>query len=357
MSDITKAVTLDKQFYTDENIQEDCKELVFAKSWLYLADAVNILRSPNNVHPILLLDKYLDESLIVSKEGDQIVCLSNVCTHRAFPLVHHPNKSKKIVCQYHGRRFALDGTVEHMPMFKEVEDFPRPCDHLTKVPLLRWQRWLFAGLETDESFDDIRNYLDERLYCMDMSSWRYATEYSKTYAVKANWALYVDNYLEGFHIPFVHDGLTQILDFGNYHTESEAKVVLQVGYGKSGDPAIELPEGHPDYGKIVTAYYYWIYPNFMLNIYNWGVQINIVQPVSKDYCKVIFEYYIADEDAWQRFGKDELAEKTEREDEFIVEAVQKGLQSRYYHNGQYSPKMENGVYAFHQLIRKAFPQL
>ena len=71
-----------------------------------------------------------------------------------------------------------------------------------------------------------------------------------------------------------------------------------------------------------------------------------------NFCKVEFEYYIADEDLWDQFGKDELAEKTEREDEFVVEAVQKGLKSRFYKNGRYSPKMENGVYYFHKILRE-----
>lgn len=352
MEHIDKATTLDKRFYIDDEIWQASKQDLFASAWLYLGDAVLMLRDTANLHPIVLLDRFLDEHLLVVSQDDELSCMSNICTHRAYPLIHHPTKSKKIVCGYHGRRFNLEGKVEHMPMFQEVKDFPRPCDHLAQVPMRRWQRWLFTGLEAKEDFEKVTNVLDERLYHMDMSSWRYAPEYSKSYAVKAHWALYADNYLEGFHIPFVHEGLTQILDFSNYHTETKGEVVLQIGYGKSGDPLMQFPEGHPDFDKKVTAYYYWIFPNFMLNIYNWGVQINIIRPVSKEFCKVDFEYYISDEQAWEQFGKDGLAEKTEREDEYIVEAVQRGLHSRYYNDGQYSPNMENGVYAFHQMVRE-----
>ena len=88
----------------------------------------------------------------------------------------------------------------------------------------------------------------------------------------------------------------------------------------------------------------------MLNVYTWGVQINTVIPISKDYCKVVFDYFIADEVEWERFGKDALAEKVEREDEYVVESVQKGMQSRFYTNGRYSVSREKGVHHFHRLI-------
>lgn len=354
---ITESTTIDKSFYTEESNYEASIAALFCKSWQYIADAELIHRDIANVVPVTLLEKCIDEPLLITNVDSELTCMTNVCTHRAFKLVQHPTKTKKIVCGYHGRRFDLQGQMEHMPMFEGVKDFPRPCDHLHKLDLKQWQRFLFTCIDQAIDFEVIADQLNQRLGHMDMSTWRHAPEYSKTYAVKSNWALYIDNYLEGFHIPFVHDGLTKILDFGNYSTEVYDHMVLQIGYGKSGDPAIALPENHPDSDSVVTAYYYWIFPNFMLNIYNWGVQINIVKPIAHDYSKVEFEYYIADESLWEKFGRDGLAEKTEREDEYVVEAVQQGLKSRFYHNGQYSPKMEKGIHYFHHLLEKYLPHL
>lgn len=348
---IISAETIDKSFYKDERIFEAVKENIFCKTWQYIGDAQLIARDNANVFPVTLLEKCLDEPLLLIENNGEIKCLTNVCTHRAFQLIQYPAKTKRIVCAYHGRRFNLDGGMEHMPMFEEAKDFPRPCDDLHKLEIKYWKRFLFTGIDPKLDFEAVSMRLDKRIGHMDMERWRYAPEYSKVYTIKANWALYIDNYLEGFHIPFVHDSLSNIIDFGNYTTETYDNIVLQIGYGKSGDPALNLPEGHIDFGKNVTAYYYWLYPNFMLNIYNWGVQINIVKPMGPHFCKVEFEYYIADEELWQQFGKDELAEKTEREDEFVIEAVQKGLNSRFYKNGRYSPKMENGVYYFHEILK------
>ena len=348
--DIAIAETLHTDFYTKEEYYQKTIDHVFAKSWQYIADRSALLSMPENVFPTTLLENTLNEPVLLVKDGEDISCMSNVCTHRGFQIVHHPAKMSRIVCGYHGRRFDLDGTVKHMPEFEEVKNFPRACDHLHDLPLPRWKRFLFSGIDPQIDFQMIASKLDERLGFLDMDSWRYAPEYKKVYNIKANWALYCDNYLEGFHIPFVHQDLNAIIDYGAYTTECYDHMSVQIGYGKPGDRGFDLPNNHPDYGKVVTAYYYWLFPNFMLNVYTWGVQINTVIPISKDYCKVIFDYFIADEVEWERFGKDALAEKVEREDEYVVESVQKGMQSRFYTNGRYSVSREKGVHHFHRLI-------
>ncbi|MDA9774393.1 Rieske 2Fe-2S domain-containing protein [Saprospiraceae bacterium] len=349
---IELAETLDSSFYTDSEHFTQCVESVFVNSWQYVGDNTELLKQPENIFPVTILEKSMDEPVVLIKEGDAIRCTSNICTHRGFKIVHHPMKARKLTCGYHGRRFDLEGQFEFMPEFKEAEEFPRPCDHLNQLPIHRWKRFLFTGLSPKIDFARISQKLDERLGFLNMDQWRFAPEYSKTYAIKANWALYCDNYLEGFHIPFVHNDLGKIVDYGQYITHVEDHMVLQIGYGNRGDIAFELPDNHPDSGRLVTAYYYWLFPNFMLNVYKWGVQINIVKPISVDFCKVEFLYYIADEELWERQGKDDLAEKVEREDEFVVEAVQKGLKSRFYKNGRFSPKREKGVHYFHQLLSK-----
>ena len=348
--DIKIAETLPSSFYISQEWYEKTLEDIFAYSWQYIGDRNQLLKSPENVFPTTLLEKSIDEPLLLHVENEEIQCMSNVCTHRGFKIVHHPAKMKKIICGYHGRRFDLNGKVEFMPEFKEAENFPRECDHLAELPIARWKRFLFTGINPKIDFRLISEKLEERLGFLDMDSWRFAPEFSKIYNVSANWALYCDNYLEGFHIPFVHQDLNGMIDYGEYTTECYDHMNVQIGYGKQGDDGFDLPVDHPDYGKTVVGYYYWLFPNFMLNVYNWGVQINIIRPLAIDHCKVEFLYYIGDEEKWEKFGKDSLAEKVEREDEYVVEGVQKGMKSRFYSTGRFSPKREKGVHQFHCLI-------
>ena len=72
---------------------------------------------------------------------------------------------------------------------------------------------------------------------------------SKKYIVSANWALYCDNYLEGFHIPFVHEGLNSVLDFNNYDVEIFEYSNLQIGIASDNDICFDLPKESIDYGK------------------------------------------------------------------------------------------------------------
>jgi len=240
-----------------------------------------------------------------------------------------------------------------MPEFEAAEDFPRPCDHLHTLPLQHWKQFLFTSLGDSPDLQPLLDRLDERVGFLPLESFTYQPTFNKTYNIQAHWALYCDNYLEGFHIPFVHQDLRSILDYGNYTTETYDRMVLQIGYSNGSDFTFDLPEGHPDHGKEVTAYYYWIYPNFMLNFYPWGVQVNVVKPITPNFTKVEFFYYIQHEDIFELMNGAILAEKTEREDEFVVEAVQRGLKSRFYPGGRFSPKRENGVHHFHRLLAES----
>jgi choline monooxygenase len=172
---------------------------------------------------------------------------------------------------------------------------------------------------------------------------------SKDFLVHAHWALYCDNFLEGFHIPFVHEGLNQALDYGSYKTEIYDYCNLQIGYTNDATEVFDFPEGHIDYGKQVAAYYYWVFPNMMFNFYPWGLSINIIKPIDLHRTKVSFISYVYDPSKIEK-GAGSSLEKVEREDEFVVENVQKGVNSTFYKAGRFSPTREKGVHHFHRLL-------
>ena len=85
------------------------------------------------------------------------------------------------------------------------------------------------------------------------------------YRVNAHWALYCENYLEGFHIPFVHKSLNEVVDYGTYSTDLFRYSNVQTGYDAAGN---------------VAGRYVFVFPNTMFNFYPWGVSVNVVRPVS-----------------------------------------------------------------------------
>ena len=350
--DIRKAESLPPSFYRNEEVFEKMKQEVFLKSWQFIGDE-SLIPFANHVYPFVLLDGFLTEPLVIVKdEEEKIRCLSNVCTHRGNIVVLQPGKERKLICQYHGRRFGMDGSFEHMPEFKEAENFPRDCEGLHEFPVAKWGSLLFAGLDGSYSFTKILRTMKERVGFLNLDHFKLDNTYSRDYLVQANWALYCDNYLEGFHIPFVHHDLNQALDYGKYKSEIYDGMTLQVGYADSGVESFDLPPDHPDYGEEIAAYYYWVYPNMMFNFYPWGLSLNIVRPISVNRTKVSFISYILDPTKMET-GAGALLDKVEREDEFVVEGVQKGVASNFYKAGRFSPKREQGVHYFHRLLAEA----
>lgn len=349
--EISKATTLPVEFYRDPNVFNDLNESVFERTWQFIGDQGMVPLS-NYSHPFTLLEEFVSEPLLLTRdEKDDLHCLSNVCTHRANLVSLEPGKVKKLICGYHGRRFKLNGEFDYMPEFKEARDFPQACDHLRKVPLIQWGPFLFCSLQPSFDLKMVIDRMEERIGFLPLDQFKFEPGLSRDYLVKAHWALYCDNYLEGFHVPFVHEGLNKVLNYEEYSTEIYQYCNLQIGYADGSEDCFDLPEGHPDHGKHVAAYYYWIFPNLMLNFYPWGLSVNIVKPIGPQRTRVSFLSYVYDPSKLHS-GAGSSLDKVEREDEFVVENVQRGMASSIYQRGRFSPKMEKGVHHFHLLLSR-----
>jgi len=238
-----------------------------------------------------------------------------------------------------------------MPEFTEAQNFPTKMDDLSQIPSTSWMGFLFAGVNPDFRLEEMTKDMEARLSWFPFDKLIYRPEFSTSYPMKANWALYCDNYLEGLHIPFVHKSLNKVIDYGNYETHLFHYCNLQTGIAKEGELCFQLPDNSPDSGKNIAAYYYWCFPNMMFNFYPWGLSINIVEPVGVNETRVIFKTYISDETLFNQGAGSDL-NRVEMEDEEVVESVHRGLQSRFYFRGRYSPRMERGVHHFHLLMQE-----
>ncbi len=351
--DITRARTLPGRIYSDPEVFSLAKERVFRPSWQFVADA-RAISVPGQCLPLTLLEGFLDEPILLTRGRDDVVrALSNVCTHRGTILCEHPGIEKSLVCRYHGRRFDLDGTFRHMPEFEAANDFPSEDDNLRKVSLAAWHDALyFASLRPNVDLHELLAPMRDRLAWLPLPELRFDPSRSRDYLVRANWALYIENYLEGFHIPFVHPSLNEAIDYGAYSTELFPWCNLQLAIAKPGEPAFTPPESSPDFGRRVAAYYWWVFPNMMFNFYPWGLSINIVRPLAPDRTRVSFLSYVSDEsklDAGAGSGLD----RVEREDEAVVESVQRGTAASLYPGGRFSPTRERGVHHFQRLFSAA----
>jgi len=350
-ADIRRASTLPARFYADPRAHALFRERVFARSWHLVGDATR-LRDGGFASPLVLLEGCLDEPLVLTRdESGSIHCLSNVCTHRGNIVVEEACAARHLRCRYHGRRFALDGAFSFMPEFETVAGFPSKSDDLPRLPLAQWGPFLFSGVDPAIPFDDWIAPLRTRLEGIPIETLALDPAASRDYQVGANWALYCDNYLEGFHIPYVHPDLAKALDVKEYATELFPYASLQIGIAAPGEMTFDLPASHPDAGRGVAAYYFWLFPNMMFNVYPWGVSINIVMPRGADATRVAYLTYVSDPAKRGRGAGGDL-DKVEMEDEAVVESVQRGVRSRLYDRGRYSPTQETAVHHFHRLLAR-----
>jgi choline monooxygenase len=347
--DITTAKTLDSSFYTDQLNFDLAREQIFARTWQWIG-SLDDVKQPASVAPREILPGLLNEPVLLARDaGNQLRCLSNVCTHRGNILVQQACKSQHIRCGYHGRRFDLSGKMISMPEFAEAKNFPSAIDNLPAVPFSSWKNHGFAGINPVAPLDEFLAELSERLSWMPVDSFVHDPSRDQNFLLNAHWALYVENYLEGFHIPFVHAGLNAVLDYNNYASEIGRFANLQLAIAKDGESAFDIPAGSPDHGKRVAAYYWWVFPNLMLNFYPWGLSLNIIHPEGLDKTRISFRTFIWDAAKLDK-GAGSGLDQVELEDEAVVQSVQRGVRSRFYQHGRYSPTRERGTHHFHQLI-------
>lgn len=348
---ISRAWTLPSRYYQDPDLHSEVIEKVFARSWYYLADEDKI-RIPGQTYPFVFMEGSLNEPLVWTRDTeDQVHLLSNVCTHRGMLVCEGPGTDRFLRCRYHGRRFGLDGRFQSMPEFEGVEGFPAESDNLPKVPFGTLGPLGFASLHPAVSLEEwlapVRKWVD----FLPLDQFVVDPAHQKTYLVQCNWALYVENYLEGFHIPFVHSSLNEAIEYDNYEVILDGTCVLQRAIAKSDEACFSLPEGHPDAGKRVAAYYFWLFPGTMLNFYPWGLSLNVIQPLGPRQMRVKFLPFVWKPELRGQGAGAEL-DRVEREDEAIVEAVQRGVESRLYDRGRYSVKRETGTHHFHRLLQE-----
>ena len=349
--DISIASTLPGKAYCDAHWFEQQMAFLFPRAWQYIP--LNKTIEQENLIPFQLLPESLNEPLLLSYDHSQWHCLSNVCTHRAALLQESIACNKIIQCPYHGRSFNLQGQMQGMPCFEKAQNFPSFSDHLPQLPLQRLGNWFFTALaEPFCNFHDWLGPLQQYMGFMDFSQLQFKPQLSRDYYLDANWMLYCENYLEGLHIPYVHPALNDVLDFKAYEVHSFEWGVLQVGLADSQDESadlFDLPSDHPDATRPISAYYFWLFPNLMLNFYPWGLSLNLVEPITVERCRIRYQSWVYDASRLQ-VGAGGNTDQTELEDQRIVRSVAKGVKSRLYQRGRYSPSMEQGVHHFHRLL-------
>ena len=271
----------------------------------------------------------------------------NVCKHRAGPLALANGNARQLQCKYHGWTYTLEGQLRAAHEMQEARDFDISCIHLDPVRVGEWQALVFVAVdEPAVQLEELMAGIKERIAPIELTQLRFHIQVG--YDMACNWKVYVDNYLEGYHLPHIHPGLNKLLDYRSYTTHTAE------WYSWQHSP-LDGTRGPYQSGE---AHYYFIFPNLMLNILPGRLQVNTVLPVSQRQCRVLFDYYYADIEstAVRDMIEQDLrfSDEVQKEDMDICARVQQGLESGAYQAGRLSPKREAGVHHFQELVRKAY---
>jgi choline monooxygenase len=343
---LAEAHTIPALWYVDAELEGLERTAVFGNNWQPVG-RVDQVANPGDYFTVDLAG----EPILVARGADrQLRAFYNVCRHHAAAVATSLcGHAQSFRCPYHGWNYGLDGSLKGMPEFAGVCNFDRATHGLVPVTVEIWEHFVFVNLALNPL--PLRGNLGdlaERVAPLQLTKLHFHSR--KEYTLNCNWKVYVDNYLDGgYHVPHLHKGLNSVLDYSRYTIENGKRYCLQSSPMVASEEDAQVSATRSG----DRAWYYWLYPNFMINVYEGVMDTNFVLPLGTDRCRVVFDFFFAD--AGPEFDSYNTAsvatsDKVQDEDVAICESVQRGLSSRAYGAGRLSVRREAGEHLFHRLL-------
>jgi choline monooxygenase len=348
---LERARTIPSLWYQDTEVHAAECRLVFGRTW----QAVGRTEAVAEPGTFLTAD-VAGEPILVVRDGEGVLrAFANVCRHRAARVVTEPQgRATRLRCRYHGWTYDLAGRLRGTPEFDGVADFRREDNGLVPLAVATWEPivWVHLGPPVPP-LDEFLAPLPARTADLGVERLRWVAR--RDYTLACNWKVFVDNYLDGgYHVNTIHPGLAGVLDYSQYRTEVFDRTSVQSSPLRPTETAGDAATAQVRTGD--RAYYWWVFPNFMLNLYQGIMDTNLVLPLGPDQCRVVFDFYFADAETPEakRFIADSIAvaDRIQQEDVGICEDVQRGLASRSYDTGRFSVRREAAGYHFHRLLAR-----
>ena len=339
---LDRASALPAHFYVGAESFEHDRRAVFVHGWQLFARADQLAEPGDHV-----VGGIAGVPLLLIRGNDGALrALHNVCRHRAGPLATCDGRgARRLRCHYHGWSYALDGRLLSATEMDGVCDFDAASIRLPQAHVAEWRGLVFAALDPVVPFTEIMAGIDARLGERSLDAYAFHRHYD--YDIACDWKAYIDNYLEGYHVPHIHPELNRMLDYRDYVVEPSRWHSLQRS-PLASDAAL--------YGD-GEALYWFMWPNTLLNVLPDRLQVNRVLPLGPGRCRVTFDYAYppATPDLEARHAADHaFSDLVQRQDVDMCERVQRALESGSYDAGRLNPARENGVHHFHELLREAY---
>jgi choline monooxygenase len=354
------AHTLASRFYTDPAILDVEKTRIFLRTWQLVGtlshacgEMDGVKRSIADPESFFTADVAGEPIIVVRDKQGVLRAFSNVCRHRAGPIALGSGCKNVLRCQYHGWTYTLDGRLIGTPDVEGVEFFDRSTMGMVPLRVEVWEQFIFVNF--DAQAEPLAAYLGkipEQVHGFQFEGLQFAER--RDYVINCNWKVYVDNYLEGYHIPIAHPGLMREIDYAHYRTDTYRYYSQQFAPIRAMKAEENAERFYAPGSGLQQAAYFWIFPNLMANIYPDNVSTNLIVPIAHDKTLTTFEWFfhdVSDSRVQERIQRAiAFSDQVQQEDIGLCENVQRGLRSVTYDRGRYSVKRENGVHHFHMLL-------
>lgn len=349
---LASAYTIPAAWYTDAKVLASEKEKIFWHTWQPVGHASKVAQPGS-----YLAVEIAGEPCAIVRGNDGVLrAFSNVCRHRASTILDSEGCAKSLRCPYHGWTYSLEGALLVAPEFEGVENWSRSDVHLPLMRVEEWGPFVFVNVDSNAlPLSEMMGDIPDQVATLGCPVARLHFSYRRDYLIRCNWKVYIDNYLEGYHLPAAHPSLFRELDYNQYRVDTFRYYSSQYAPIRPPRPGRDEPRRYDARNAGNRALYFWIFPNFMLNVYPDNLSSNIILPIGHDQTLTIFEWFTyANGSEPAEISPEAVAfsDEIQQEDIRICENVQKGLGSRTYDRSRYSVKRENGVHHFHSLLQE-----
>jgi choline monooxygenase len=329
----------DSSWYLAEEQLKREGERLFLKQWHFICAASALASQGATV-----VDTLLGRSIFVRRSKDGAMRgFHNVCRHRGGPLVRSDQaKCKALRCLYHGWEYDDSGSLIRTPQFNYTRKagFDYSEYSLYPLQLSEWRGLIFVNFDInapaiDLSLGDLPSLLGE----FEASSFQGAAHIK--FVFSCNWKLYVENWLESYHLPWVHAGLSKDVNVSEYSVIIHDRVVEHVTGRRRND-------------SIYGGFWAWLAPNLSWNFYDGGFSLERMLPIGPDKTEVQYTFLFRNDVSEEaRRAAMQMTERVTREDGEMCEAVYRSMQSGIFRRGPISPRHEAAISYFHAYLAQS----
>lgn len=272
------------------------QERIFSSGWVW-AGYEHWVDSPGKVHPVQVGGKPL---LIVHGDDNQIRVFHNSCRHRGMALTEEPIEvSKQIQCAYHCWTFKLDGALAAAPYYgreRRSKVDPESAARLSLISVAShvWAGMVFVNLAAEStdpadsatSFEEMLAPILDRWNHVDFDRISLAAE--RKFDIGVNWKLVVENFLDFYHLPFVHPQVGPVTASLDVDDVALAEHIIggsyprgAVGKAKKTDDALPWLGDVPT-DRLESQDIFCVFPNALLFLEADWFQVIGFEPVAAD---------------------------------------------------------------------------